>query len=522
MTIIKRPLWVWGLALLGLCAVPAHAWQVEADSIALTLDEAEQIAIVNNYMLRMVQLDVETAQSQVRSGWGQLVPQIDFSSGYTRTVEAINPFAGSAAGGLFQSLGYVDWLAYNEEARTDTDPTTTPTDFGDFVDRREQGLSDAGIVTAGSDNPFLVPNAYSSAISIRQIIFDGRAIKGARGASMYLEPFQAEGAARQTQLVLAQVHEAYYGALLAQNRVTVLRASTDRTLATEREVRRRVEAGIVPVFEQLTIEVERANLETQLLGAENSAASALDNLKLVLGIPIQTELRLVDVLEMPRASEAPEPFEAAVRTALDRRPDVEQARVGILLEETNLDATRALRFPTISAIGNFSYIGNVPENRVFAQGVEGDPFTFTRQENDYFSDAYWGANITVGFSLQWNLFDGFQRAQQIAQRKIAVERAQIQAEQLQQQVRFEVDAALRTLRTASRQVATQRQNLRRAEVNYEHARRRFDEGVISAFEERQANDLFDQSKLGYLQSVHDYLLAQSAYLTATGTSATGR
>jgi hypothetical protein len=46
--------------------------------------------------------------------------------------------------------------------------------------------------------------------------------------------------------------------------------------------------------------------------------------------------------------------------------------------------------------------------------------------------------------------------------------------------------------------------------------------VISAFEERQANDLFDQSKLGYLQSVHDYLLAQSAYLTATGTSATGR
>ena len=164
----------------------------------------------------------------------------------------------------------------------------------------------------------------------------------------------------------------------------------------------------------------------------------------------------------------------------------------------------------------------MPENRVFAQGVQGDPFTFTRQENDYFSDAYWGANITVGFALQWNLFDGFQRAQQIAQRKIAVERAQIQAEQLHQQVRFEVDAALRTLRTAERQVATQRQNLRRAEVNYEHARRRFDEGVISAFEERQANDLFDQSKLGYLQSVHDYLLAQSAYLTATGTSATGR
>ncbi|MEL7363347.1 MAG: TolC family protein, partial [Bacteroidota bacterium] len=140
--------------------------QAQDDVVSISLDEAMQIATQRNYALLTAALDVENADAQVSEAWGQLFPQVDASAGYTRNLKQANPFAGSSAGNIFSGLGAIDWLAFNEDARTDDNPNTDPIPFSDFLSRQQDGLDAAGIVVDDDANPFGVDNQFQGAITV--------------------------------------------------------------------------------------------------------------------------------------------------------------------------------------------------------------------------------------------------------------------------------------------------------------------------------------------------------------------
>jgi outer membrane protein TolC len=513
------------MALMLLLAVPAQAQDAQLqrataeetpEPLTLTLDEAIQIAIVNNYTVRNNRLDVNTAEAQVREAWGQVMPQVDVSSSYTRNLKTANPFAGSDAGGLFGSLGFIDWLAFNENARTDDDPASIPISFGEFADRQRSGLEAAGIQQNADSNPFALPNSFQNSLNITQTLFSGSAFAAIKGAER-LKEVNRLGVDRQEQVLIDQVRQAFYQSLLAQEQAQVVSQSAQRTQATLNEVAKRVAQGVAPKYQRLSAEVELTNLETQLLQTQNLASSAIDNLKFTLGIPVSQPLQLRGDLEVDDS----DPYltvsvRDAYATAVERRPDIEQARIGIELREIDKNITRAQYLPSLSAFANFSYSGSVPDNRDFTISDPNDPFQFTTGTSGFFSSSYWQPAINVGFRLTWNIFNGFQTTARVQQRQIEVERAKLQYTQLTESVRLEVETALRNLETAQRRILSQERNVDRAELNYQYASARLREGVATPLEERDASDQLDQSRLNYIQAVHDYLLARSAFETAMG------
>lgn len=512
------------IALCALAAVaPARSQPVPggpmAEPLVLTLDEAVQIALVNNYAVRSAGLDVVNARAQVREAWGQVMPQVDVTSSYTRNVITANPFAGSEAGGLFGSFGYIDWLAYNEQARTDDDPSTEPIPLDEFMTRRQQGMANAGIQIDESSNPFGVDNQIVNGISITQTLFSGQALAAIRGAQQ-LKDINQRGLDREQQLVIDRVRRAFYQALLAQQQAEVAVESTQRTAATVREVSRRVEQGVAPKFQRLSAEVELANLETQQVQMVNAAEATVDNLKMELGIPVQVpvhlrgELRANDLGRYVNIS-----AQDAVAIALERRPDLEQAELAVALRGIDRQMTRAQYYPTVSAFANFNYNGNIPDNRTSVRADPDDPFRFSSRDRSFFSGDYWEPSLNVGMRLTWNIFNGFQTSAQLQQREVAVRQAEIDHEQLYQAVYLEVQQALRELEAARRRIQGQETNLERAELNYEYAIARLREGVATPLEEREASMQLDTSRLNYLQAIHDYLVAQSAFETAIGTPA---
>ena len=513
-----------GLMLLAVVAQPAAAQlqsalaETTAEPLTLTLDEAIQIALVNNYTIRNNRLDVDNARAQVREAWGDVLPQVDASSSYTRNLKTANPFAGSQAGSFFSSFGFIDWLSFNEQARTDDDPVTIPITFAEFQERQFTGLQDAGVdLSGGSDNPFAVENQFQNGINITQTIFSGRAFAAIKGAERLKLAFQ-RGVDRQEQVLVDQVRQSFYQALLAQEQAKVSLQSVSRTQRTRDETARRVSQGVAPKFQRLSADVQLANLQTQLVQIQNQSASALDNLKFTLGIPVEQPLQLRGALE---ADDEYNPYQAisvqdAFSLAVDRRPDIEQAQLTVDLRKIDKNIARSDYLPNLSAFANFSYTGSVPDSRTFTLTDPDDPFKFTTGENDFFSSAYWQPSINVGFSLRWNLFNGFRTKAQVQQRQIAVERAELELTQLQQSVRLEVETALRDLQTAQQRILSQEQNVANAELNYTYASTRLKEGVATPLEERDASDQLDQSRLNYLQAVYDYLVARSAFETAVG------
>ncbi len=486
------------------------------EPITITLDEAVQIALLGNYTVRNTRLDVENAEAQVRQAWGQVMPNVNLSSSFTRNVVSANPFAGSAAGGLFSSFGFIDWLAYNEQARTDADPNTQPLAAEEFFRRQQAGRDAAGIVSNDGDNPFSVPNQIINGVSVEQPLFNGSAFAAIAGAEQ-LKDINRRALDRQEQLVVDQVRRAFYGALLASEQQNVSGQSVERTRATLNEVTRRVTQGVTPKFQRLSTEVELSNLETQLVQAQNQAAQSLDNLKLLLGVPMERPLRLRGSLAAEeRAAYLTIGAEDALAMALQQRPDLEQARLAIALRQIDRKLARSQYLPIVSAFANFNYSGTVPDNRSIVLSDPNDPFRFTQTSNGFFNSSYWNPSVNVGLRLNWNLFNGFQTASLVQQRQIAIDRAQNDALQLEQSVRLEVEQALRNLQTANQRILSQEQNIQRAELNYQYARTRLAEGVATQLEERNASEQLDLSRLNYLQAVYDYLVARSNFETSVG------
>ncbi len=489
---------------------------VPEGAIPLTVEAAEAIALERGYAVRLAELDVATAQAQVRQQYGTLYPNVALSSSYTRNVVQANPFAGSSAGGIFGGLGAIGWLQYNETARTDGDPATEPITLAEYNRRIGAGQSAIGYNPANGANPFGTDNSFLNTLSVSQPLYSGTAFAALRGARSLVE-VSRQAALQRRDEALQQARQAFYSALLAEAQIGVRRASVQRARETAQDASLLVAQGVRPVLERLNADVDLANAETALVQAESQAQAARDGLLLTLGLPTGAPVVLVGTLDAPDALFRTVGLAAASARALDGRPDLAQARLAIRLQEVQRDITQAGAYPSLSAFLNASYSGNIPDDRSFLTTPDADdPFTFETGSTGFFSSTYWQPALSVGLRLNWTLFDGFQTRYRVQQDQIAVDQAQIRLEQATNAARLEVAGALRDLESARRRLATQRQTVETAQTAYDFAAARLAEGVATQVDVRVASQNLDIARLNFLQATFDALVARSAYERSTG------
>ncbi len=490
-----------------------------ADTLHLTLDEAVRIALENNFGLREVLLDRETANQQVREAWGRVYPNVNATGNFSRNLITANPFAGSGAEQLFADFGAIGWLRYNEEARLEGRQELT---FDEYVDRQRQGYEDADITPPSmDDDPFSVDNQFVFSLSITQTLFNGSAFAAIKGAEQF-KKLSEDAVHRERQVVIDEVRRAYFSALLAWQQVEVIRSSIGRLRRTVEDVSRTVEQGLASRYEKLSAEVELVNLETELIDAENRAELAKRGINLLLNLDPTRPINLQGDLTMTAMQPVGDlTLDEAVAIAEEFRPDLQQAEGFIEINRINERINRASYRPVVSAFANLDYIGRVPDNRTVIMRDPADPdnpFRFASEDRGFFHDAYWNPNIAVGINVSWNIFSGFQNRARLEQSRIETRKSELRYDFLTSAIRVEVDQALRNLRSAERRIESQRRNIEQAQMNYDFARTRLVEGVGTNLEERQASMLLDQSRLAYLAAIHDYLLAVSRFELVLGTS----
>lgn len=533
------------LLVLGTCALlaaPSPAWAQQADQpssadaraaqptnapstaqpLVLTLRGAVQTALEKSLDLRRAQLNLEDADAQVQEAWGNLYPSLNLNGSYTRNVVTANPFAGSDAANLIGGGGQTEWLAFNERRRLgDEQPITFP----QFQQRRRDSLAAAGVSLGGGGNPFGVDNEFQGRLQFSQTIYSKQAFASVKGSQQFKD-VRKYARDREVQRVTNDVITAFYQALLAKERTRVLEKRVERARETLQEVSTRVERGTVPKAQRLGANVEQSNARTQLIEAQNAADLARDNLKQTIGLSPRRPIKLEGDLEEQRDGGLQQlsletiSMSDAVRQAIENRPDLKRARLNVELREIRTESSRAAFFPTVEAVANFNYSGRVPDDRSRVQTTDPqdptNPFFFREQSRGFFDDSFWNPSFSVGLQLNWNLFSGFQRSSRVEQAEIQRRKAEIQRRRLRKAVAAEVRKAVRDLEDARERIKSQKANVRRAELNYDHMSERVEEGVASQLELREASDQLDQSRLNYLQAVHDYLVAQTDLETALG------
>ncbi len=492
----------------------------DSDPLRISLGEAIEIALVNNYALQTSRLTEKDARLQIAAAIGVAFPSVEGASSYTRNIKEANPFAGSSAGDIFSGFAFVDWLGFNETARTDGSSLTNPITFAEFAERQHRGMEAAGITpTEPDDNPFSIPNQFFNSVTITQKILDAPNWARVLHPDGYKAALKrvARVAERQEQIVIGQVREAFYGALLAEEEVRVASQSIERTRTSRNETALRVSRGILPKMDRLTMDVQLANQETSLVQAQTRASNSLDQLKYLLGLPAEQEIALNGTLEIHETS--PYLYASAAdafSSALKERPDLVEANLAQKFALNELRANKLSRFPTLDVFANLSYSGRVPDNRMFTVTSPLNPFSFSEGTNTYFSTAYWQSAVSVGVNLRWTILDGFQRKRTIQRAEVAARQAGVNLEQMNASARMEIEMALRSLDTAFHQIGSQETNVANAELNYQYTLARSSEGVANTLQVRAASEQLDTSKLNYLRAVHSFLIAQSTLEVAMG------
>ena len=201
-------------------------------------------------------------------------------------------------------------------------------------------------------------------MTVAQTLYSGSAFAAVRGARSLREINEA-GLDLQRDNIIHQTRQLYYGALLARRQVDVLESSVARTAQTLAEADLLVAQGVQPKLTRLQAEVQLANQETQLIQAQAQAENGPRPASPYPRPPRRPAHRAAWRTRPRRTptSTAPSASSTRVGTAVDERPDLEQARIAVELQQVQRNITRAAYFPTVSAFANLGFSGNIPDNR---------------------------------------------------------------------------------------------------------------------------------------------------------------
>jgi len=401
----------------------------------LTLQGAIAVALANNHTLKLSEEDVGIAEQQVRVARSLFLPQVTAGYGYDiRDREVVQGFGSQ-----------IIPVAEKEFQRAELKVQMTIWDFG-----RSLG-------------------SYQQAQLGREI------------ADLTKQ--------RIRQNVIYQVTQAYFNVLRAQKARDIAAEALEQARAHLKTARSLYANEVVDKNDVLRAEVHAAEVLQQLITAENAVKLSISVLNNVLGINVNSPTRVKDVTEAP---EFRMDLVAALRKAVDHRPEFRLVQKSILMEEAGLKAARAERFPRIYVAG-----------------------TLSRLDDDYQVHK----NSALGeVGIQIDLFSGGRTTAQIRVAERRIRKAAETAKQVCDGIALEVKQALLGIEEARKRLAVAEKAVSQAEENLRLVENKYRQTAATPTDVVDAETLKTRAQMNYFTALYDYIVAVERLRYAMGTN----
>ncbi len=336
-------------------------------------------------------------------------------------------------------------------------------------------------------------DTYNVALDVTQPLYQGGAIPVAQRAARLYAYLGDEAVRGAVENAVFQVSNAYYGALLAEQLVSVEEAALESAVAQLDAARARRDEGLARDYDVLRAQVEVSNIEASLIEERKEKRSAVTALFRAMGASQKSEVILSG--ELVETGIEPPTFEEAVGVAFQNRPDIFQATIEADLQKEALAETRTRYFPRLDAFYRYNW-------------ARPDPHESTRSD--------WGGEWRAGLSLNWTLFDGLSREGAIIQRKAQLRRQNIMLGDAEQRAIKEVQDALLEIESAGEMVRSQQLNLQRAEETQRLVDEGYREGINTEIELLDARSALTRARGFFYRSIYRQKTAELALQRATG------
>lgn len=348
--------------------------------------------------------------------------------------------------------------------------------------------------------------ALQGAFDLNYTIFDFGARAG-RIASARAEVLATNFGFNDTHRnVIYQVEQAYYRLLNASGQEDAAQASLSNARMVQQAAEDRLQHGLATLPDVLEARSVTAQAEYELQAVLGAEEIARGNLATALGTSPTSVIHVQPLDQVPTPESIDDTVEQAIERAFAQRPDLMQQVAEIRSANARVKEARAAFYPPLNLTAT-------PGGQSLYGVQQFFPWTHT---------GVWEGGVSV--NLNWTVFDGGARRNNLARAEANVHAAEAQANVVRDQLADEVWTAYSNLNTAFRQRQAATALLEAASQSYAAALESYNYGLRNLLDVTQAQRTLAQARstdiLARTQVLSD--LADLAFRTGDSIQASAR
>jgi len=420
----------------------------------LTLQEALKFALNNNKQLARTKMDEEMGKYKTQEVRSQALPQLNGNASYTDNLM------------LQKSL----------------------------IPGAVFGKPDSSILVAFGVKYNATVGAELSQQIFNQAVFTG--LKAAKSGEEYYK-IQTE---QSVENVIYNVSQLYYQLLVTQEKIITINSNIEKLTQLVSATKSQFDNGLAKKIDLDRIRVNLTNYLTQRTQLMNQYATQTNNLKKVMGMPLQSTFLL------PPASLKEIENKAAGVLQYDDMNIANRTEYKLLKKQQELQlfqkkAYLAEYYPSLSLFGRYSYNGMSQQ------------FAFSKDPSN--STSWFGA-AAVGITLKVPIFDGFGRRSRVNQQNVTLRQLSKQMEDTEQTLNIDYENAKLMVRSNLSTISTQKENMDLANEVYYSTQNNYKLGLAGLTDLLNAETSLADAQNSYNEALLQYKLAELDIIKSKG------
>ena len=401
-------------------------------TLQLTLDRALEIALSENNTIKIADMTVEKSGYAQKGSYAALYPNVSVNGSYQRTL-------------LKQVM---------------------------VMDMGGQAME----IKVGRDNS-INTSASASMPLVNAQLWESLKLSG-------MDVELAVEKARSSKIAMVkQVKQAFYAVLLAQKSLDVVSNVYENAQKNYEKTLQRFNVGKASEVERLRAQVTMMNAEPNVSSAENAVLLATWQLKAVMGINLDTDVKVVGDLN-DYTAQMLSPYVS--EDDLSNNSSLLQLGIQGRMLESTIRMQKKQYLPTLAASINYNY------------SAMGD------------DELRWFPSSTAALNLSIPVFDGLQKHYTIKQSKINKSMLDLQREDTERNLRISIRNFNDQMALCIKNYQAANATVGIAQKSYDISEKMYEVGKATMVELNDAQVALMQSQLTQAQAVYNFMVAKAS------------
>lgn len=446
------------LALSALTLSISLGWSHTAFAETLSFAQCVNTALKQNFDLSVSRAQIDQAEAGLNQAQGNRMPKLTVSLNAMGSNDALNAFG----------------MKLSQRNAT----------FNDFGLSQYTGVGN--VVPDALNNPGFTTN-FNTRFEVQVPIYTGGMISsGIQQAQAYIKAARnGDEAARQR--VIFQVLQAYQGVHTARAYLNVAKQGEAAASSQVKMMESLVKGGVIVKSDLLSAKVHLQDVRVQRAQAENAVASALDQLHLLLGIPLTQPLDVGASITVKPTTATTEQLR---QTAIANNPGINALRQQVEASQASVGVAKAAYKPQVGLM--------------------------LRQEWNDPKLGFSANSYTVGGSVSWAAFDGGVTSAIVARARAAQDETAAKLAQAEAGIAYQVEDARRKADEAEQRLAARQLASEQAEEAATLVNKRYTNGVATITEQLGAQAQLDKARADVVAAEYDLAIQRASLKLALG------